>query len=57
MRKVWTEALAVCLMSVATLACAEVLAPQEPPATSNPSDEAEPGRLGVAATSKNDWRI
>ena len=46
MRKIWTTALAVCLMSLATVAVAGVLTPQEPPATSNPSDEAEPGRLG-----------
>ena len=51
MRKIWTRVLAVCLMSMATLAFAGVLAQQESTAPSNPPNEGaspngKPGRGG-----------
>jgi Spy/CpxP family protein refolding chaperone len=57
MRKFWTRTLAVCLLSMATLAVAGVWAQQESPTPANPPDEAAPpsgsGRAGRGGNVEN----
>jgi Spy/CpxP family protein refolding chaperone len=55
MRKIWTMGLAVCVMTMATLALAGVWAQQEPPVPSNTPDEGAPpnGKPGHGGNAEN----